>query len=388
MIDWRETRRRWKKLGYPGAFSSSAYLLKAMKNASGVASSKGLTLKGTNRALQKSILYQAHRNLLEHFPKRAVATTTPGAAWEADVGDFGRKIRQAGGTGEERYFLIVVDTFSRKFYGRGMSNKSASSIEEALRDIVDEASKSKELSGRKGPEILETDAGKEFVNTKVKRLCAEKEIRLQTAQGTNKARMAERAIRSLKRVVMASVQSGRWPPKTSWNDKIKLACRGLNRRYNRGLGMSPQEGKRNYWRLLKKAWTSKNLTPFSEWIREENGLRRGEGVSGENIAPGDLVLLPKQKQRRMEVKDKEFEMHYYLMPYQVENVFHGRKPCLYRVKHLRNGKFGRRLYYARELKKITLPAGVSRDTLSDVRAVPGKGLEFRAIGKDWAPLPP
>lgn len=159
-----------------------------------------------------------------------------------------------------------------------MSSKSATWIEKALRYIVEEALKSKVLSGKKGPEILETEAGKEFVNAKVKSLCAEKEIHLHSAQGTNKARMAERAIHSLKRVVMASVESGRWLPKTSWNDKIKLACLGLNRQYSLVLGMSLQEGKQHYWR--SEATTKKEFPeiPFPRVVGKQSASLTRDGL--------------------------------------------------------------------------------------------------------------
>ena len=79
---------------------------------------------------------------------------------------------------------------------------------------------------------------------------------------------------------------------------------------------------------------------------------------GKTFSINDPVLIPISKQRRAEIRDKEYMMHYKLLPMTICDIFHGRSPAIYAVKNPRTGKRLKRRYYAVELKKVSFPNNV------------------------------
>ena len=381
-----KTIKQWSDLQFPGAFSSSETFHKGLVKKYG----KETKLKDTKKALQANILFQAHRDLQEHFPRRAAVSTMYGEKWEADLGDFGSKLPEslAGklpkslGQRNQLIFLLCVDTFSRKVYARGLANKESRTVTDAFEDILNE------LKAPEGiPRECETDKGSEFISQTFRNMCKEKGIRLVLATGANKARMSERNIRSIKRVIMAAVQTSSWPDNLTWDGLVRASANVINNRYNRVIKMSPNEVKDHISEIMTLNWQKKNLTPYVQYDKEQKALAEGRGIeeNGQFWNIGDAVLMPIKKIQAGKVKAKEFEMHYDLMPRQIKHIFHFSRPCLFALINPRTGKKEPRSFYARELKKIKLPSNVPAKDIRSYRITRKNGLEYE-IGKDlWVP---
>lgn len=370
----KATREKWLRSGFPGSYSSAQNLAKSLSRRSRGAA---VRLKQVAKHLEKSVLYQAHRDLQEHFPKRTNAATSFGEKWEADLGDFGSKIapNKPGTEQKERVFLIVVDIFSRKIFARGMRGKSGNEVIEKMTDIFEALNKKTERT----PALIETDAGREFNNRAFDAFCARRQIRHSIASGQNKARSAERAVRSLKRVIMGAFQSGKWPKEKTWDSLVQDAAQSLNGRFNRSIKMTPDDVASHYGEVMRSVWASKKFERFGKYLRDEMRLSRGGSFVAEGSKEfklGATVLLPRRKQRRAEVKDKEFEMHYYLEPMVIERIYHFQKPALFVIKNPRTGKIEKRHYYARELRPVQLPKSIDPAKIGDHRVRAGKGLEY------------
>lgn len=361
----------WQGVSHPGSFSSAKNVSLGLKKRNG----QGKSLKNTQDQLKKHVLFQAHRDLRQIFPKRHVATTNFSEKWELDLGELPGRLKARK---SELLYLVAVDSFSKKIFARGMPNKSAPCLIRTLQHIFDHLEAPYTV-----PSLIETDRGKEFDNAQFKKFCQDKNIRLKFAYGMHKARMAERGVRSLKRTLMAAKQTGQYPKKP-WPDLVTLFAQTLGQRYNRSIGMSPDDAPTHYPKLLAQAWDAKQLVPADQYFEEAQAIEPGEEgllTAGERFRLGDTVLMPTPKQRAASVKDKEHLMHYKLMPRIIDKIYHFQKPPLFRLRNAQSGEKEKRLYYPNELKRVTLPAE-ARDIV-DYRIKKGPGLQYQLKSKEW-----
>ncbi len=343
------------------------------------------------KVLKQSLPFQLHRDLQEQFEKRSTQATCFAERVEGDLGDLGAKVAPEvskelpRGRRKQLRFLLLVDAFSGKMWGRGLKSQSGEEVAAALKDIFDGLK-----PPYKWPEVLETDAGREFVCRPVAEVCKAHGTRQKIATGVHKARRAERAMRSLKRVIMASYQSGRWPQDKTWDEVVRLACKTLNGRYNRALGMAPDDVPKHFLEVNARAWQKKKFTPVTQYVEDERALQQGRSIRGKDGRSwklGQPVLTPIPKQRRAEMRDKEFQIHYRFPPMVIAQIYHARQPYLFRLKHARNGKVDSKVYYSHELRQVFLPPNVKASEILALRAEQGRGMEAELAHKGWIPLP-
>ena len=344
--------KSWKSLEHPASFSSAEYLSKSLKKPQ----------KKVKKELEKSILFQAHRDLKENFKKRSILATYENEKWEADLADMGGRIppELSGeivkpGRRKQLQMLVVVDLFTHKIYAEGLKSKEGKEVVRGL-TLIEKAAGSP-------PQRLQSDEGKDFKNKTVKEYCKQKNILQTFASGLHKARNAERAVRSLKRIIMASVQTDSWPHNKTWLDVPKIAAAQLRDRFNRTIGCRPNDVSLNPTlqdELRKKEMDKANISDAKKYSVDEKKIYAGGEFKeqGKTFSINDPVLIPISKQRRAEIRDKEYMMHYKLLPMTICDIFHGRSPAIYAVKNPRTGKRLKRRYYAVELKKVSFPNNV------------------------------
>ena len=383
-------QKRWAGAAFPpGALSSAENLRRGLVRSG----RRPPSIAKVKEAFQGSLLYLLHRDLRSQFPRRSVAASRFGEHVEADLADMGAKVtsivkeqaeknsssyspRYLNRQSPCRYFLAVVDAFTRIVYARGLSNKSGETVAASFLTMVRES----EPNLGKVTEVS-TDAGREFRSAAFQNACQSMGIELNVAKGEHKARMAERAIRSLKRIIMAAVQSGTWKQKDSWDDLVRQAASNYNSRYNRDLGMAPNQVMDHYWSQLKKSWDSRNMERLEEFDQIERRLRNGGDFKegGKTFRLGQTVLLPLPKKVRLKVRKKEFEMHYDAMPWTISAIFHAERPALFKVRNPRNGT---RLYYGREILPVRLPQNLDPADIEDWRVGRSK-FQYKVKNRGW-----
>lgn len=107
-----------------------------------------------------------------------------------------------------KYFILAIDIFSRKVAARGVKDLKALTTKRALSEIFAELGT---------PERIRTDQGGEYVNNAVKNLTERMGITHFIAYPPNKANYAERAIKTIKKLLYKQMQAS---GKNQWSDQM------------------------------------------------------------------------------------------------------------------------------------------------------------------------
>lgn len=107
--------------------------------------------------------------------------------WEADLGDLVSLKDDNDGI---RFFLLVIDRFSKFMFLEVLKDKSAKEVTSKFKTIIE---KSDRICKN-----LQTDDGREFKNTTFTAFTKSKKINHYSSFSITKASMAERSLRTLK----------------------------------------------------------------------------------------------------------------------------------------------------------------------------------------------
>ena len=353
-------RKKWKNIAVPGSFSSPSYFFKGLraKKATG-----GKTEEQVRKILEGDISFQTSRALRKTFPRRKDLAYFFSERWEADVGDIGKARFVDLKTGKEkgRYFLLAVDLFSRKVMVEPLPNKTASTVAKALEKILSTLKRP-----YSAPQTLETDQGGEFFNSTLRNFLKEKSVDLIFARGANKARSAERHIRSFKRVLVPFLETH---PDVSWNDAIYAVRDALNRRFNRSLGMAPNQVIDRWKEVQEKNLEERPVRPFLPFLKQQLQIERGRPVRdrGKTFSLGDAVIIPRKKRGMKKESDRQFSYEVYY----VDAIRTEEKPFMYKLRDGMGNKV-KRLFYAQELRKVEVPSHYPVQKILRTKTVRGK----------------
>lgn len=136
----------------------------------------------------------------------------------------------------ERYFLSVLDDYSRACEVRALSSKTQ--VPQAVKDII----QLWENQTRHTVQVVRTDRGSEFVNHDLHDFFAEKGIRHEmsapyTPQQNGRAERLNRSVKEKIRLLLFQAQA----PASMWVDALPTAVRLLNLRAVKGRTMTPYE---------------------------------------------------------------------------------------------------------------------------------------------------
>ncbi len=346
----RQLLHKWGDITQPNAFSNPKYFIKTISKLK----RKELGgLKGITQLLEKNSSFQLTRNKKRTFPRRHEYAFYFSEKWEADLADFG-KLPKSLAQIDGRYALVIVDIFSKKIFSHALENKLGSSIVLALQNIFRDLK-----SPYTCPTVLETDSGGEFNNAQVKAFLKKSNIRFVLATGGLRARNAERAIRSFKKLMTQYLEFG--APKKTWQQCVSLVTKSMNQRYHRTIGMSPNKmpyGKN--WLNIQTSNIAKekqSLIPFDDYLVWQKKLQKGQKVEeyGKKYGIGDKVFIPYEE--RKGALEKERGRPYSYKTYVISQIQTQEKPFLFKLRDLK-GKELKRWFYSPELKKATLPYAV------------------------------
>ena len=190
-------------------------------------SALGASGKEVKRWLSEQDTYTLHKPVRYRFRRRRVVVGGINHQWQADLVDMSRLKRYNDG---HTFILTVIDVLSKKAWSVPLKNKSASSLTAAFRRL---------LRNNDGPQKMQTDKGKEFLNRQLQDVLKEKGIRhFTTHNEETKACIVERFNRTLK--------TRMWRYFTKYQtlrylDVLQHLVDSYNTSYHRSIGMSPVE---------------------------------------------------------------------------------------------------------------------------------------------------
>jgi len=244
----------------PTAYTGVNKLFKAAK-----AKDQSITLRDVKDWLKKQYTYTLHKPIRKRYPRRQYFVDGVDKLWQIDLADVSRISDANNGT---TFLLTCVDAFSKYAWVEPVKNKSGGEIVRAFNTI---------LSSGRTPEKLQSDRGKEFLNTSFQKLLKQHNIHFYTCNNPDiKCSLVERFNRTLKSKLWKHFTSTR---SYHYLDVLQSIVRGYNDSRHRSIGMTPVEGslKDNERRVYMKLYGKQH------------------GISTHDLAVGDLVRISKAK---------------------------------------------------------------------------------------------
>lgn len=188
------------------------------------AEANGVSLKQGQNVLRQDLGYELHKPLPCRFPTLPVLVFEPDEQWAADLIDVQKLAKWNHGV---KYLLRVVGVFSKFAWVQPVKNKQGKIVAGALAKI---------LSGKRHPQKLQTDDGKEFYKSFVKKVCEVGKIRHFSTAGDTKASVVERFIRTLKQRMYRYMTTSNT---MAYLPALQHLVVGYNATFHRSIGMAP-----------------------------------------------------------------------------------------------------------------------------------------------------
>ena len=169
---------------HPGSFGGKKRLLRSLGVSSNSAEKKEIEnwLKNTDTYT----LYQPTRS---RFSRRKTIVSGKDSCWQLDLTILNDTIAKANGG--MKYVLFCIDVFSRYAWAKLLPSKTGKVISDAMEKIV--------LSSDKVPLSIQTDKGKEFLNSAFQSFLNKYKINHYTSENNDiKAALVERLQRTIK----------------------------------------------------------------------------------------------------------------------------------------------------------------------------------------------
>jgi len=184
-------------------------------------------LKKAQRTLERDLAYTLHKPRRRRFPTVPVIVGGLDDQWVADLVEVQPLAKYNRGI---RYLLTVVDTLSKYAWVQPLKAKTGVALVHAFDKIVKQ--------GRRRPNRLQTDRGKEFYNRTFQRWLEEQGIQHFSTEGDAKASVVERFNRTLKERLYRYFTAANT---LRFDDVLPDLVQGYNGTRHRSIGMAPQD---------------------------------------------------------------------------------------------------------------------------------------------------
>lgn len=268
--------------------------------------------------LQAQFTYTLHKPIRKTFTRNPTITLHPNRQWQADLVDMQKFSRSNNGF---KYILTVTDIFSKFSHAVPLKDKTGASVVAALSQVFKNSM----------PTFLQTDRGKEFVNTKVQSFLKAENIRFLAAENSDiKCAVVERFNRTLKsRMWKYFTAKGT----TKWVNILDLLVNSYNNTIHSTIKMKPVDvNNSNYQEVFKNMY---GYNSMREYLKAN--------VKKSELEPGDTVRL-KYKSGPF---DKGYIPNWSDVIESVEKTLNGNKKPFIKIKG-----YSRR-FYPEEVQKIT-----------------------------------
>ena len=186
-----------------------------------------LPLKKAQWVLERDLAYTLHKPPRRRFPTVPVIVGGLDDQWVADLVEVQPLAKYNRGI---RYLLMVLDVLSKYAWVQPLKDKTGVALVHAFDKILKQ--------GRRHPNRLQTDRGKEFYNRTFQRWLDEQGIQHFSTEGDAKASVVERFNRTLKERLYRYFTAANT---LRFDDVLPELVQGYNATRHRSIGMAPQD---------------------------------------------------------------------------------------------------------------------------------------------------
>jgi transposase InsO family protein len=208
-----------------GSFGGVAKLFRS-------ANAKGLNVsrEKIKEYLRRDDVYTLHKPARKRYFRNQTIVGDIDRQWQADLVEKTKTSRQNNGN---KYLLTVVDCFSKFAWVIPTKSKSANDVLDAFKKLFFNSAPRK-------PKLLQTDKGKEFVNSKVQTYLRSLGIKHFSTNSEMKASMVERFNRTINGLLERYLT---FHKTERYMDVLQDLVKNYNNSYHRVIEMKPSEVK-------------------------------------------------------------------------------------------------------------------------------------------------
>jgi len=202
---------------------------------------------------------ELHKRARRNFQTRKTITTFINDLWQADLVIMDKLTKYNKGF---RYYLAVIDTFSKVGYAEPVKKKNAEEVTLAFEVILKRA--------RAAPKNLQTDQGTEFFNKRFKTLMEKHSINHYHTWSDKKAAIVERWNRTVKERIYKQFTKENT---LNWINILQNVVDGYNSSKHSTIGMAPREVKESNSQIVRqrldvpKTSIKKPKFKLNQWVR-------------------------------------------------------------------------------------------------------------------------
>jgi hypothetical protein len=268
---------------------------------------------------KETVVEELHKPARKNYQRRKVIVKGLNDLWQTDLVEMQPYAKFNKGY---RYILVVINVFSKYVWTEPLKNKSGKDVTRAMKNILEQAHK---------PKNLQTDMGKEFYNKEFKQLMNEYNINHYSTFSNLKANIVERVNRTLKNSMWKHFSNqGNY----KWYTLLPLITEKYNNTVHSTIGYKPKDvNEGNEKKILVNSFTFKKTIDLKHTKFKMN----------------DYVRISK----RREAFDKGYTPNWSTEIFQVRKV-QTTNPTTYLLKDARNENIDGG-FYEEELQKVKYP---------------------------------
>lgn len=204
----------------PASFGGKQHLIVAAKE-------RNIDKKVVEEWLKSQDTYNLFKPRKKKFIRLPIIVDNIDDQWQSDLLDMSWFSRFNTGT---KFLLVAIDCLSRYAWVRTLKDKSAISVKQAFEDIFEQG---------RVPIKLQTDQGKEFVNSRLKAFLKSKGVHhFTTTNDEIKCAMAERFNRTLRSRIYRYLYHNNT---NRYVDVLQKIVEGYNNSFHRAIKMKPND---------------------------------------------------------------------------------------------------------------------------------------------------
>lgn len=302
----------------PVSFSSKDALLKTAR-----AKDKSVTKQDVEKWIGAQLSYTLHKPVKLNFKTRPVMVYDIDEQWQLDLVDLSKLSRY---NYKYKYLLVCIDVLSKYGWIEPLKSKSGSELKEALQKVL--------MRDQRQPQTIQTDKGKEFLNSLVKTFLKDCKIKLFTTNSERKASVVERLNRTIKGIMFRYFTKHNTK---KYIDILPDIVARYNNAYHRSIKMRPIEV------------NSSNVPQVWINLYEKKLLSKNKNDGFLNI--GDTVRISIEKMPFQKRYEEIWTEEIFIITHKLTNTL----PIVYKLKDQANEPI-KGMFYHEELQKVTEPS--------------------------------